>query len=1542
MTSNTRIIVIILFIILACLSLLTYVHGVSAQYPNNTSLSVGKETYALGETACISLAAAPEEKIDVSDLIPPDAFDIGVYKEIDTDERGPGLTYKMTLKQVMVWHNSSMHYHDVPVAIESHGFDEIVEFVDGAGRVAEMTTERSNETLSWTVPELFDRTYTVVDVKREHGDAEIGEQVEWQLNVSDTIVRYETPAPFTQESKPVIADGTWKKEVVIGSNASVHYSNVTAYSKPGETEKSNLRLFWLANGLRMDVIDSEEFDVPFSGIGGSGIIDMATGNVPVLSNQSFEVAADITVINVQSYPTVGGNWGVEFETVGCANLTITAVDGTAWSNADEEGDLQFLEIKCGDQTLNYKWINDSIFIENYCCNLTGHEVSKVLTPATHTLQFRFGSDVEYAHNWATDLSGWDCRQLINISNTAGELSYYPVRIDLNSSNDGANWNWTNNGNDTRFTYYNYTTENETEIPFWIESWNSTAETSTIWVNVTSLANNANTTIYLYYGNTSASSASNGTNTFEFFDDFPGSSIDTTKWPYTVGGPTVSGGELRLDYIEYPGDKIHSPIEFNKPYAVRARSKSSDYDSAFLETYDSYDDEYEGLQIDCSDSDVSKKCDTCIRTFSNEEGYPRRFYHNTGFNWSDYAIYEIIRPTPDYAYYYQNNTLLRNETYSYCFEEKGYVGFHVWGTIKHVLTVDWIFVRNYTLPEPVVSIGSEEISVPLDITISTPQNNSYTNDNTTTFSGTTNKAANITYSVDGDTNETACNNCASFSNTTQELTDGSHNITVYGVAYDNATDTNSETVYFTVDTTAPASITGLANQSSGGTWIEWTWTNPTDADFDHTEVWINETFYANVTKPAHSYTAKGLDAASWYEIRTRTVDDYQNINTTWVTDTTKTQQCQWDYQQLINISNTAGELSYYPIRIDLDFSNVGTNWDWTYDENATRFKYYNYSTKTETEIPFWIESWNSTAETSTIWVNVTSLANNANTTIYLYYGNTSASSASNGTNTFEFFDDFHGSSIDTTKWPDTSGGPTVSGGELKLDTVGDYDEIHSPIEFSRPYAVRARSKSSNYNSDFLETYDSYANEFNGFQLYCSEWESSVCGLACVRARSIYGGGESTSYHNTSFEWSNYAIYEIIRPTSAYVDYYQNNTLLQHESQNCFKGTCYVGFHVWGSTEHVLTVDWIFVRKYTSPEPVVDISRYVPPPSCPCGDICVNETGWWRDNGVFNVSSTQVQHAIDNATAGDSICVYNGSYTENVDVAKRLTLTGEGADVVNITASTADSHVFNVSVDYVNISGFNVTGATGNMKAGIYLGSDVDHCNISNNNASGNSYGIYLSSSSNNTLANNNASNNTNHGIRMESSSNNNTIHNNYFNNTNNAYDDGNNTWNATPATGTNIIGGSHLGGNYWSDYAGADTNDDDLGDTLTPYNSSGNITHGGDYHPLVTPGSVPPNTTLDSPAPNYFNNTAEPVNVTFVCNATDNSSLDRISLYITNAANQSFSLNQTTNVSGTQASVNWTLSLVNGNYTWNCLAYDATGNSDWGDSNRTVKINSTVP
>ena len=100
---------------------------------------------------------------------------------------------------------------------------------------------------------------------------------------------------------------------------------------------------------------------------------------------------------------------------------------------------------------------------------------------------------------------------------------------------------------------------------------------------------------------------------------------------------------------------------------------------------------------------------------------------------------------------------------------------------------------------------------------------------------------------------------------------------------------------------------------------------------------------------------------------------------------------------------------------------------------------------------------------------------------------------------------------------------------------------------------------------------------------------------------------------------------------------------------------------------------------------------------CGDICVNTTGWWRADADFNASNTPIQHAIDNATTGNTICVKDGTYTENVDVNKRLTIRSEnGSASTIVNASNSYDHVFNVSVDYVNLSGFTMTsGRNGDL-------------------------------------------------------------------------------------------------------------------------------------------------------------------------------------------------------------------------------------------------------
>ena len=89
-----------------------------------------------------------------------------------------------------------------------------------------------------------------------------------------------------------------------------------------------------------------------------------------------------------------------------------------------------------------------------------------------------------------------------------------------------------------------------------------------------------------------------------------------------------------------------------------------------------------------------------------------------------------------------------------------------------------------------------------------------------------------------------------------------------------------------DITPPASITN-PHPIAGITHLNWTWTNPPDPDFNHTELYLNGTFLTNIPVLQNYYNITGLLPDISYELSTRTVDTSGNINLTWVNDTAST-------------------------------------------------------------------------------------------------------------------------------------------------------------------------------------------------------------------------------------------------------------------------------------------------------------------------------------------------------------------------------------------------------------------------------------------------------------------------------------------------------------------------------------------------------------------------------------------------------------------------------------------------------------------------------
>jgi len=94
-------------------------------------------------------------------------------------------------------------------------------------------------------------------------------------------------------------------------------------------------------------------------------------------------------------------------------------------------------------------------------------------------------------------------------------------------------------------------------------------------------------------------------------------------------------------------------------------------------------------------------------------------------------------------------------------------------------------------------------------------------------------------------------------------------------------------------------------------------------------------------------------------------------------------------------------------------------------------------------------------------------------------------------------------------------------------------------------------------------------------------------------------------------------------------------------------------------------------------------------------------WYVDDDLQDYPAadfTKIQDAVDAATSGDTIIVYPGTYTENIDVNKdHLTISSEnGAHSTIVQAANSDDHVFNVTADWVNISGLTVQNATGSTR------------------------------------------------------------------------------------------------------------------------------------------------------------------------------------------------------------------------------------------------------
>ena len=228
----------------------------------------------------------------------------------------------------------------------------------------------------------------------------------------------------------------------------------------------------------------------------------------------------------------------------------------------------------------------------------------------------------------------------------------------------------------------------------------------------------------------------------------------------------------------------------------------------------------------------------------------------------------------------------------------------------------------------------------------------------------------------------------------------------------------------------------------------------------------------------------------------------------------------------------------------------------------------------------------------------------------------------------------------------------------------------------------------------------------------------------------------------------------------------------------------------------------------------------------GVLCLTHEGHLWNITADNVTIENIS-MYSNASAISTFIIQQG---ENFTLQKSL-LEANGTTIfiygrysnftnvnnISLTGNTSDNLMFFLHVDNITIENVTCNATT---DYGIHIiGNNTLIQDCSFTGAIVHDI-LHLDTYVNDTIIRGNYLKNSEYGIRLDSDSYHDfLIYNNYFGNNTahmkNTGDLGSATFNISKTLGTNIIGGPYLGGNFWDNYTGVDTNSDRLGDTLTP-------------------------------------------------------------------------------------------------------------------------------
>jgi hypothetical protein len=414
--------------------------------------------------------------------------------------------------------------------------------------------------------------------------------------------------------------------------------------------------------------------------------------------------------------------------------------------------------------------------------------------------------------WYND--AWTYRSSVSVSNATGStLTDFQVKLTVDSDTLTGAGKLQNDCDDLRFT----DSTGVNILPYWIEDSANASDAVTcnaadvdVWVRVTSIPS-AGATIYMYYGNASATTGSSGASTFPFFDGFTGASLNSTTWATPTGAVSVANGEATI---------TTGAIYTNSSILAGSQNYIYEHRTKWTTTTGSYAGLIIGEDQDIIGGNAGTDKLVMLMTTSIASYQIQGFGADgttTGYNITS-ATNQYVATASTYHVsgfsldstnlrFYNNRTQTNSYTGTWSAAPYLYLGYFYGSTggtsdIKD-MTSDWVIARKYASSVPATAVGSEESKAVLVSYWSFDEGNGTTaNDLTGVANGTLTNGP-----VWGAESDCLSGRCLYFDGTDDYVALG--NISNYKVA--------SKTISFWARPSGPPSVVTPVFSSSGANW-----------------------------------------------------------------------------------------------------------------------------------------------------------------------------------------------------------------------------------------------------------------------------------------------------------------------------------------------------------------------------------------------------------------------------------------------------------------------------------------------------------------------------------------------------------------------------------------------------------------------------------------------------------------------------------------------------------------------------------------------------